>query len=212
MRKVKILVKQHSYLYKNDEYDFYKLSDTINLYNSKMKIIILEEPLYIKIFKINKNIRKISEFIQDKIDNIFPQNGDILYDYEKLNSEGVISIYSIKGKRKIEKLITNAKDIQVVPIQFFMREVMMKKMKNKKLTCGVIFQIDKNYYYVYIKKGLIADNYISGNLDEIIDKINAQQIESQVYIDDCISDINIHKSHIKFIKINIKEQMHEKLY
>ena len=41
MGKVKILVKQHSYLYKNDEYDFYKLSDTINLYNSKIKIIIL---------------------------------------------------------------------------------------------------------------------------------------------------------------------------
>ena len=129
MRKVKILVKQNSYLYKNDEYDFYKLSDTINLYNSKMKIIILEEPLYIKIFKINKNIRKISEFIQEKIENIFPQNGDILYDYEKLNSEGVVSIYSIKGKKKIEKLISNAKDIQVIPIQFFMREVMMKKMK-----------------------------------------------------------------------------------
>ena len=212
MKKVKILIKQHSCLYENSEYDFHKLSDVINLYNSKIQIVLLEEPLFIKIFQINKNIRKISDFIQEKIDNIFPQNGDILYDYEKLNSEGLLSIYSIKGKKKIEKLICNAKDIQVVPVQFFMREVMMKKMKNKKLTGGVIFQIDENYYYVYIKKGLIADNYISSNLNEIIDKIDEEHIEREVYIDDSINDVNIHKSDVNFIKIDMKGQMYEKLY
>jgi len=205
------LLKQNSYFYGNEEYDFYTLGNTINLCNVKMKIIILEEPLFIKVFQINKNIRKITDFIQEKIENIFPQTGDILYDYERIKSEKLLSIYSIKGKKKIEKLISNARDVQVIPIQFFMREVMIKKMKNKRLTCGVIIKIEENYYFVYIKKGIIADNCISKNIDEIINKIDEQKIEEEVYIDESIC-LNNYKNNIKFKKINMKEQLYEKLY
>ena len=104
MKKTTIIMKPYSFIYSGNEYDFYGLNEVVNFQNTHLKIIILEEQLYIKIFKIKRDINKISSFIQDKINNIFPQNGEILYDYEKLNSEGVISIYSIKGKKKIEKL------------------------------------------------------------------------------------------------------------
>ena len=211
MKKVKILLKQHSYSYANNEYDFYSLSDIINFYNSKMKIIILEEPLFIRLFQINKEVKKIADFIEEKIKNVFPQNGDILYDYEVEKQEKLLAIYSIKGKKKIEKIILDAKEVKIIPIQFFMREVIVKRMKNKKLTCSVIFQINKSYYFIYIKNGLITDNYIGCNIDEIINKIETQGLEKQVYIDDSIS-INTHASDTKFIKINMKDYINEKLY
>ncbi|HCW52307.1 MAG TPA: hypothetical protein DG753_00890, partial [Clostridium sp.] len=116
------------------------------------------------------------------------------------------------GKKKVEKLIKEAKDVRVIPIQFFIREVMIKRMKNKKLTCGVIIQIDKNYYFVYIKRGLIACNHISSNLGEIINKIELQQIKDEVYIDESINYIDTYENNIKFIKLNIKDQIYEKLY
>ncbi|HCW53846.1 MAG TPA: hypothetical protein DG753_08940, partial [Clostridium sp.] len=84
MNKVKILLKQHSYLYKNNEYDFYNTSNVVKTNNSQMQINIKEEPIFTKIFRVNKNKRKIADFIDEKIKNIFPQNGDILYDYERV--------------------------------------------------------------------------------------------------------------------------------
>lgn len=212
MNKVKILLKQNSYLQENNEYDFYNTSNVAKINNAKVQIIILEEPLFIKIFEINRKVRKIADFIEEKIENIFPQNGDILYDYETMKAGKILSIYSIKGKKKVEKLISNAKDVQVVPVQFFLREVMIKKMKNKKVTCGVIFQIDKSYYFIYIKKGFIADNYITCNIEEIIDRIEEQKIEDEVYVDESINCESIFKSQIKIIKINIKDRIDEKIY
>ena len=108
--------------------------------------------------------------------------------------------------------LKEAKDVQVIPIQFFIREVMIKRMKNKKLTCGVIIQIGKNYYFVYIKRGLITCNYISSNLDEIINKIELQQIKDEVYIDESINYVDTYENNIRFIKLNIKDQIYEKLY
>lgn len=212
MNKVKILLKQHSYLYGNNEYDFFDVSNMVKINNSKIKIIILEEPIFVKIFQVDRNITKIEDFIEEKIENIFPQNGDILYDYEIVRREGLLSIYSIKGKKKVEKLIATARDARVIPIQFFIREVISKRMRNKKLTCGVIIKIDKNYYFVYIKRGLIAYNYISPNIDEIIDKIELQAIKDEIYIDESIDYTKAKENNTKYIKINIKDKIYEKLH
>ena len=107
MKKSIVIIKKNLFIYNGEEYDFDKVNEMNNLLKSNLKIIILEEELYVKQFtsKIKRN--KIYEFIDYKINNDFPQNGDILYDFEKNNN--IIAIYYIKGAKRIEKIIRNSK-------------------------------------------------------------------------------------------------------
>ncbi|MDO5516898.1 MAG: hypothetical protein Q4F66_05040 [Clostridium sp.] len=211
MKKVTIIMKPYSFLYNNSEYDFYGLNEAVNLINKHIKIVILEEQLFIKIFEIKKDIKKMSAFIQDKINNIFPQNGEILYDYEKNNSDNLLAIYSVKGKKKIEKLSMNAKELEVVPIQFVIKDEFLKIFKNKKLTCSVIFRVEDSFYYIYIKNGLLYENYICGDLNGILQRV-PEEGGYDVYIDSNIAYENTHKDKIKFIEINMEGLIYEKLF
>lgn len=211
MKKVFLFMKPYSFIYKQQEHDFYSLNEAVNLSNSNMKIVILEEQLFIKIFEIKKDIKKISHFIQDKINSIFPQNGEILYDYEKNNSYNQVAIYSVKGKKRIEKLSKNAKKLEVRPIQLIVKEALIKKMKDNKLTCSVLFKFEDNIYYLRISDGLLYENFISCDLDEALGKLSYEDI-CKLYIDEKINYKNTHESNVEVIKINMEELVYDKLF
>ena len=98
------------------------------------------------------------DFIDYKINNDFPQNGDVLYDFER--NSNLISIYYIKGAKRIEKISEKAKNIEVKPIQIIVKEVMMKILKNNIFNCKVLIKFNEHYYYISFKEGLFYYNYI----------------------------------------------------
>ncbi|MBC2512518.1 hypothetical protein HGI65_18795, partial [Clostridium saccharobutylicum] len=115
MRKSITILKRNSFIHKNKEYEFDRIDEIINSLKKDRKIIILEEELYAKHFDFKeKNRFKINHFVDEKIKNEFPQNGDIVYDYDKKGN--VISIYSMKGGERINKISEGAKNIDVIPI------------------------------------------------------------------------------------------------
>lgn len=209
MKKSIVIIKKNSFIYNEEEYDFDKVNDMNNLLKSNIKIVIVEEELYVKQFESNLKRNKMHDFINYKINNDFPQNGDILYDFERNNN--LISIYYIKGAKRIEKVSEIAKNIEVKPIQIIVKEVMIKILKNNIFDCKVLTKFMGYYYYISFKNGLFNNNYIEKDKERVLDTIIENGDFGEIYIDNSLDDLSL-ANKFKIIKINIGELINEKIY
>jgi hypothetical protein len=210
MTKSIILINKNSYIYNGEEYDFDKFDEINNSLKSNIKIVILEEELYVKQFNVNMKRRKIYEFIDYKINNDFPQNGDILYDFEKNNN--TIAIYSIKGAKRIEKIAKNAKKLEVKPIQFIIKDTMGKILRNNPLTCKVLIKYNEYYYYTSFKEGLYDYGFATENKDIVLNTLLKTQNFGEIYVDDDTANLISLNNKFKIIKITIGELINERIY
>ena len=209
MKKSIVIIKKNSFMYNEEEYDFDRVNDMNNLLKSNIKIVILEEELYVKQFKSDLKRNKMYDFIDYKINNDFPQNGDVLYDFER--NSNLISIYYIKGAKRIEKISEKAKNIEVKPIQIIVKEVMMKILKNNIFNCKVLIKFNEHYYYISFKEGLFYYNYIEKDKEIVLDKIVQNNDFGEIYVDTSLGDLSL-TAKFKIIKINIGELINEKIY
>ena len=209
MKKSIVIIKKNSFIYNEEEYDFDKVNDINNLLKSNIKIVILEEELYVKQFESELKRNKMYDFIEYKINNDFPQNGDILYDFEKNNNS--IFIYYIKGAKRIEKISEKAKNIEVKPIQIIVKEVMMKILKNNIFNCKVLIKFNEHYYYISFKGGLFYYNYIEKDKEIVLDKIVQNNDFGEMYVDTSLGDLAL-TNKFNIIKINIGELINENIY
>jgi hypothetical protein len=209
MKKSIVIIKKNLFIYNGEEYDFDKVNEMNNLLKSNLKIIILEEELYVKQFKSEIKRNKIYDFIDYKINNDFPQNGDILYDFEKNNN--IIAIYYIKGAKRIEKISEIAKNIEVKPIQFIVKDVMMKILKTNIFNCKVIIKLNEYYYYISFKEGLFYYGLVEKNKEIVLDKISQNDDFGEIYVDNSLCELSL-TNKFKIIKMNIGELINEKIY
>ena len=209
MKKSIILIKKNLFIYNGEEYDFDKVNEINNLLKSNLKIVMLEEELYVKQFKSELKRNKMYEFIDYKINNDFPQNGDILYDFEKNNN--IISIYYIKGAKRIEKISQAAKYIEVKPIQFVIKDVMMKILKTNIFNCKVLIRFNEYYYYISFKEGLFYYGLVEKDKEIVLDKINQNDDFGEIYVDNSLCNLSL-ANKFKIIKMNIGELINEKIY
>jgi len=209
MKKSIVIIKKNLFIYNGEEYDFDKVNEMNNLLKSNLKIIILEEELYVKQFKSEIKRNKIYDFIDYKISNDFPQNGDILYDFEKNNN--IIAIYYIKGAKRIEKISEIAKNIEVKPIQFIVKDIMVKILKTNIFNCKVIIKLNEYYYYISFKEGLFYYGLVEKDKEIVLDKISQNDDFGEIYVDNSLCDLSL-TNRFKIIKINIGELINEKIY
>ena len=209
MKKSIILIKKNLFIYNGEEYDFDKVNEINNLLKSNLKIVMLEEELYVKQFKSELKRNKMYEFIDYKINNDFPQNGDILYDFEKNNN--IISIYYIKGAKRIEKISKTAKYIEVKPIQFVIKDVMMKILKTNIFNCKVLIRFNEYYYYISFKEGLFYYGLVEKDKEIVLEKISQNNDFGEIYVDNSLCDLSL-TNKFKIIKMNIGELINEKIY
>lgn len=210
MRKSITILKRNSFIHKNKEYDFDRIDEIINSFKKDRKIIILEEELYAKHFDFKeKNRFKINHFVDEKIRNEFPQNGDIVYDYEKKGN--IISIYSMKGGERINKISEGAKNIGVIPIQFVIKEVMIKKFNNKILDYNILINFKGCYYYISFKSGLYYCGFVEKNKEMIFNKIVENQDIAKIYIDN-ISEYEFLEQKYQIIKVNMGDLINDRIY
>ena len=209
MKKSIVIIKKNLFIYNGEEYDFDKVNDINNLLKSNLKIVILEEELYVKQFEIKIKENKMHEFIDYKINNDFPQNGDILYDFEKNNN--IIAIYYLKGAKRIEKISERAKNIEVKPIQFIVKDVMKKIFKTNIFNCKVIIKLNEYYYYISFKEGLFYYGLVEKDKETVLHKINENDDFGEIYVDNSLCDLSF-TNKIKIVKMNIGELINEKIY
>lgn len=212
MRKSIIIVKKKSFIYNQEEYGFDQVDDIIHLLKSNIKIIIVEEDLYIKQFMNNMKKLNINKFVEYKINNDFPQNGDILYDYAVKKNSNIISIYYIRGAKRIEKLLDTANNIEIKPIQFIIKEVMRKFLRDNTFSCKVLFKFSEYYYYLSFKNGLFHYGFFEKDMDLVFDKITKNDNINEIYVGDNIVNDLCLKNKFKTLKINIGELINEEVY
>jgi len=209
MKKSIVIIKKNLFIYNGEEYDFDKVNDIDNLVKSNVKVVILEEELYVKQFKSEIKENKMREFIDYKISNDFPQNGDVLYDFEKNNN--IIAIYYLKGAKRIEKITEMAKNIEVKPIQFIIKDVMKKILKTNIFNCKVIIKLTGYYYYISFKEGLFYYGLVEKDKEIVLDKISGNDDFGEIYVDNSLCDLSL-TNKFKIIKMNIGELINEKIY
>ena len=212
MRKSIILIKRNSFVLNGEEYDFDRINEVKQMIKSNTKIIILEEELYVKQVANKIKKRKIYDFINFKIINDFPQNGDLLYDYKVSKNNNIISIYSIRGAKRIGKLVKNANDIEVKPIQFLIKDIIINISKNKNVTAKILTKYHEVYYYISFEKGLFSYGFIENNKSQVLDKILISSGLGDMYVDEDTIDIISSENKIKPLKINLGELINEKIY
>lgn len=209
MKKSRILINKNFFIYNGEEYVFDRINEINHLFKPNIEIVILEENLYAKQFNDKIKRSRIYEFADYKIKNDFPQNGDILYDFQV--KDNIISIYSIKGAKRIESLAKMASGLEVKPIQFIIREIMIKFLKSISFNANVLIKINKCYYFMSFNKGLFNYGDVTENKDIILNTIAAVK-EEEIYIDENVTSILNDKCRFKVIKLNIGELMYEKIY
>ena len=209
MNKSIVILKKNLFIHNGEEYDFDKFNDMNIMLKSNIKIVLLEEELYVKQFEGEIKRNKIYEFIDYKINNDFPQNGDILYDFERNNK--FIAIYYIKGAKRIEKISEIAKNIEVKPIQFIVKDVMMKILKTNIFNCKVIIKLNEYYYYISFKEGLFYYGLVEKDKEIVLDKINQNDDFGEIYVDNSLCELSL-TNKFKIIKMNIGELINEKIY
>lgn len=210
MKKSVVLMKKNFFIYNGEEYEFNRISEIGNLLKANLKIIILEEELYAKQFTSNLKGNQIYKFVENKINNDFLQNGDILYDFQKSNN--TIAIYYIKGAKRIEKLSETAKNIEVKPIQFIVREVLEKVLNNENFNCSVLLKFQEFYYYMIFRSGLFYSGFANEERELIFNKILENNEIKEIYFDFSIPENQFVSTKFKLIKINLGELINEKIY
>ncbi|WP_459481877.1 hypothetical protein [Clostridium saccharoperbutylacetonicum] len=210
MKKAIIFVNRNNFIYNKEKYSFDKLNEVKRVLKKDIKIVILEEELCLKKFDNNAKKFQLTKFVDSLIEKEFPQNGDILYDYEKKNN--VIVIYYIRGAKRIERLAEGAKKIEVKPIQLIIKEVMRKELKANNNSGRVLIKINEYYYYISFEAGIFDHCKVKENkasiINEIYDDINGKEI----FVDKSAIDVLPVNDNLKIIEIDIGSLINETIY
>lgn len=206
MKKDIVFVKDNSFYYQDNEYDFYEILEK-NMCFRKLKVIILEEEIYIKKIESRFYFGDSEKYILSKIEEIFPQNNQILYDYERSKNKKSIYIYSIKGKDKVEKLCCECEVLDVIPIQFIMRKILIKKYGD----FMALAEYDSKYYYINCSEGVFIDNYVADKIEEIYDYLNKRKLAGRLIVDKRCSYDEYYLRSLEIIKLDFVGLIYEKL-
>lgn len=210
MKKAIIFVNRNNFIYNKEKYSFDKLNEVQRVLKKDIKIVILEEELCLKKFDNNAKKFQLAKFVDSLIEKEFPQNGDILYDYEKKNN--VIVIYYIRGAKRIERLAEGAKRIEVKPIQLIIKDVMRKELKANNNSGRVLIKINEYFYYISFEAGIFDHCKVKENkasiINEIYDDINGKEI----FVDKSAIDALPANDNLKIIEIDIGSLINETIY
>lgn len=211
MKNEIIILRKNSFTYNNERYNIEELRNLDEIMHQCVTVVILQEELYSKHFYISNKRNGFVKFIERKIKNEFPQNGDILYDYEECENN-IVAIYSIKGKSKIAPLEKYIKELHVKPIQVIIRSILKSLLKEESLNIKALVKFEEYYYYICLKKGLFYECIAEKNFDFVINKI-IEQGEGGLLISNIdLKQLEMLKNIFKIKYIKMEDYINEKIY
>ena len=210
MKKDIIFLKEFSFNYVNDEYGFDEIEKRYMFFKN-LKVIILEESIYIKAIPLQYRFGNLEKYIENKIVEIFPQDGKILYDYEKSNEKNCVYIYAIRGKDKIEKLCSESVSLEVLPIQFIIKDILNIILRKKEIDVMALVKLDDIYYFIKCSNGLLIDNYVSEDILKIYDYLDEKNFQGKIIVDKKCSVDEYFLRNLEIIEKDILELIYEKL-
>lgn len=151
--------------FKNIEYDYYTFKSLLNSISKKIRIIIFSEKIFIKKYIYPEEKVKIEKYIDDKISDDFSDKSNLLFHYEVEKNKRYIYLYSMRIDR-VNNLFNCAKELIVEPVQFKVKNKILKKLRKHKYVI-VYYKIKELNHLINIEDGLITDTLITENFEEI---------------------------------------------
>ena len=174
-----------------------------------IKVFILERELEIDVFDVKEKISNIENFISNIMGNNYIENGDILYNYEYDKKLKKIYIYYIKGFKYVRNIISQAKELQIKPIQSLIYDVCKHKLKIKDVNFSVLLKFGNYYYYTLFKNGNIVKSLCSDSINEINFEIIKHEDKIRIYVDNKIEQKLAIQNKIL---IDLSEIIYDKIY
>lgn len=208
MRDIIVCIKD-KFLFKDKSYDEITIKKSIK---KEIDLFIIEENILIKTFE---NINKVNENVVSKIvKDEFGDKINILMHYEHDRKRKKLYLYSIGNESKINFISKNLKEISVFPIQFCIKKIVERKVKNFNEYL-IISGIREVVYCLDIYNGFIVKSRVE-NIENFILNYKFDDIEEgkAIVINALDKDLipEEFRSKLNIIIFDIGEKINEKIF
>ena len=204
-----VISNKNKYIHKGKIYDDISIKKIIN---KEVNLYIIEENLLIKSYDGIKSVKE--NVICDIINDEYGVNHNVLMHYEYDKKRKKLFLYSIGDVERIQFLCGGLSEVTILPIQFYIREITMKKIK-KPSQYRVLTKIKDHIYYLEITNNLITKSIVD-NKENFVKNFNYKDInEGKTFVIDKNIDNELmeqFKEKRTFIRLNIGDKINEKIF
>lgn len=204
-----IISTKDDFIFKNKLYDEIAIKSVVK---KEMDLIIFEENILIKKFE---NIKKANESVVEKIvREEFGHENDILIHYEHDKKRKKLYLYSMGNGRKVKNIVNKVKVLRIKPIQFYIKTIVERKIKNLR-NYIIIIELREIIYSLYIEENFIVKSFMKNKNDfilsyELNDLKNGSVVIMSKEIEDIIPEEIKYRLHIIYLEIG--EIINEKIF
>jgi hypothetical protein len=191
--------------FKNIEYDYNTFNLLLNNINKKIRITISSEKIFIKKYSYPEGKIRIEKYIDNKISEDFSDKANLLFHYEVEKNKRYIYLYSMRIDR-INNLFHCAKELIVEPVQFKVKNKVLKKLRKHKLIL-VHYKTKELNHLINIENNFIVDSLITESFEEVNTYIN-ERSDHVLVVDKNLRDIKIEDINYYF---DLGVDTHEKI-
>ena len=162
-----VIANKNKYIYNGKLYDDISIKRVIS---KEIELYVMEEDLLIKTYDEIKNDKE--DIVYEIINEEYGSEKSALMHYEYDKKRKKLFLYSIGNGERIQFLCEDLNEVIILPIQFYIRDIVIKKIK-KIFNYIVLIEIKEVVYYLEIKnktlvyEGIIDEenyqNYIDNN-------------------------------------------------
>ena len=204
-----VIANKNKYIYNGKLYDDISIKRVIS---KEIELYVMEEDLLIKTYDEIKNDKE--DIVYEIINEEYGSEKSALMHYEYDKKREKLFLYSIGNGERIQFLCEDLNEVIILPIQFYIRDIVIKKIK-KIFNYIVLIEIKEVVYYLEIKNKLIVNSLIKNKEDFTNDfKFNEIKKEIPLIIDKSL-DYLIPKEadyKIEIVQLNIGDKINEKIF
>lgn len=119
-----IISAKNEFIFRDKVYDEITIK---NIISKEIELFIIEENILVKIFENIKTVKEkvVSEIIKAE----YGDENNILMHYEYDKKRRILYLYSIGNGKKVKYISENLNELKVYPIQFYIKNIVSKKIK-----------------------------------------------------------------------------------
>ena len=154
-----VIANKNKYIYNGKLYDDISIKRVIS---KEIELYVMEEDLLIKTYDEIKNDKE--DIVYEIINEEYGSEKSALMHYEYDKKRKKLFLYSIGNGERIQFLCEDLNEVIILPIQFYIRDIVIKKIK-KIFNYIVLIEIKEVVYYLEIKNKLIVNSLIKTKED-----------------------------------------------
>ena len=168
-----VIANKNKYIYNGKLYDDISIKRVIS---KEIELYVMEEDLLIKTYDEIKNDKE--DIVYEIINEEYGSEKSALMHYEYDKKRKKLFLYSIGNGERIQFLCEDLNEVIILPIQFYIRDIVIKKIK-KIFNYIVLIEIKEVVYYLEIKNKLIVNSLIK-NKEDFTNDFKFNEIKKEI--------------------------------